>query len=541
MHDLKYISSEEFREAQTAPLAVRQGLREALPTHAEFVAEMARQVVFDAYGEDAYTKGLTVQTTIRKADQEAAYAAVRRGVIDYDHRHGYRGPEAYVRLPEDAAEREAALERLFAETTDGDGLVAAVVTDASATEVKAVLADGEVAEIAGDGLKFVARALGDKAAATTRIRSGAVIRLARDAKGRWEITQMPQAESAFVSLRPQDGAILALVGGWSFERNKFNHVTQAQRQPGSAFKPFIYSAALEKGFTPATIVNDAPFFVPAAQTGSEDWEPKNYDGKFEGPMRIRAALARSKNLVTVRVLQAIGPQYAQDYITRFGFDPKLHPPYLTMGLGAGSATPDADGGRLLGLRQRRLPGRALSDRPDRRRQGERAVRSATRRSRSGRRTRDRPAQRVDHDVAAEGCRARRHGDARALAQPDRPRRQDRHDERERRRLVLRIQRRSGRRVVDRLRPAEDAGIERDGSHRGAPDLDFLHGEGAEGYAGSQPADARGHPRGTDQPRNRPARRRRNHDRVFLSEYPPRRRDDSLVPGKAGKDIRDQLF
>jgi penicillin-binding protein 1A len=213
------------------------------------------------------------------------------------------------------------------------------VTDASATEVKAVLADGEVAEIAGDGLKFVARALGDKAQAAIRIRPGAVIRLARDPKGRWEITQMPQAESAFISVRPQDGAVLSLVGGWSFERNKFNHVTQAQRQPGSAFKPFIYSAALEKGFTPATIVNDAPFFVPAAQTGSEDWEPKNYDGKFDGPMRIRAALARSKNLVTVRVLQAIGPQYAQDYITRFGFDPKLHPPYLTMGLGAGAATP----------------------------------------------------------------------------------------------------------------------------------------------------------------------------------------------------------
>jgi penicillin-binding protein 1A len=339
MHDLNYISDAQFQEAQTAPLSVRQGLRETLPTHAEYVAEMARQVVFDAYGDDTYTKGLTVQTTIRKADQEAAYAAVRRGVNDYDHRHGYRGPEGYVRLPEDAAERESALERLFAETGDGDGLVAAVVTSASPTAVQAILADGEVAEIAGDGLRFVVRALGDKAAAATRIRPGAVVRLARDPKGRWEITQLPQVEAAFVSLRPQDGAILSLVGGWSFERNKFNHVTQAQRQPGSAFKPFIYSAALEKGFTPATIVNDAPFFVPAAQTGSDDWEPKNYDGKFEGPMRVRTALARSKNLVTVRVLQAIGPQYAQDYIARFGFDPKMHPPYLTMGLGAGSVTP----------------------------------------------------------------------------------------------------------------------------------------------------------------------------------------------------------
>ena len=226
---------------------------------------------------------------------------------------------------------------MFQETSDSDGLIPAVVTEADPATVKAVLADGETVDVVGDGLRFAARALGDRAA--TRIRPGAVIRLARDAKGRWEITQVPLAEAAFVSLRPGDGAILSLVGGFDFDRSKFNHVTQAQRQPGSAFKPFIYSAALEKGFTPATIVNDAPFFVPADKAGGEDWEPKNYDGKFDGPLRIRTALARSKNLVTVRVLQAIGPQYAQDYIARFGFDPKLHPPYLTMGLGAGSATP----------------------------------------------------------------------------------------------------------------------------------------------------------------------------------------------------------
>jgi len=339
MHDLKYITDEQYREAQAAPLTVRQGVRETIAVHAEFIAEMARQIVFDAYGEDAYTKGLTVQTTIRRADQEAAYAAVRRGVFDYDHRHGYRGPEAYASLPSDAAERDAVLESLFQDASDSDGLTAAVVTEATPALVKAVLADGEAVEVSGDGLKFAARALGDKAPATMRIRPGAVIRLARDAKARWEISQLPQAESAFISLRPSDGAILSLVGGFDFDRNKFNHVTQAQRQPGSAFKPFIYSAALEKGFTPATIVNDAPFFVPADKAGGQDWEPKNYDGKFDGPMRIRAALARSKNLVTVRVLQAITPQYAQDYIGRFGFDPKLHPAYLTMGLGAGSATP----------------------------------------------------------------------------------------------------------------------------------------------------------------------------------------------------------
>jgi penicillin-binding protein 1A len=150
---------------------------------------------------------------------------------------------------------------------------------------------------------------------------------------------MPQAEAAFISIDPNDGAIRSLVGGFDFDRNKYNHVTQALRQPGSSFKPFIYSAALEKGFTPATVINDAPFFVPAAQAGGQDWEPHNYDNKFEGPMRLRTALAKSKNLVTIRVLQAIGPQYAQDYIARFGFDPKLHPAFLTMGLGAGAATP----------------------------------------------------------------------------------------------------------------------------------------------------------------------------------------------------------
>ena len=339
MHDLHFVSDAQLKEAQGAPLNVRQGLRDALPTHAESVAEMARQVVFDAYGEDAYTRGITVWTTVRKAHQEAAYAAVRRGVIEYDRRHGYRGPEAYTSLPADPAEREQALDRVFQESIDSDNLLPAVVLDVTATEVKAVLASGDNVSITGDGLRFAVRNLTDKAPATQRIRAGAVIRLAMDEKNRWAIAQVPLAESAFVAVAPNDGAILALVGGFDYERNKFNHVTQAQRQPGSSFKPFIYSAALEKGFSPATIINDAPFFVPGDKAGGEDWEPKNYDGKFDGPMRLRMALAKSKNLVTVRVLQAIGPKYAQDYIARFGFDPKQHPAYLTMGLGAGSATP----------------------------------------------------------------------------------------------------------------------------------------------------------------------------------------------------------
>jgi len=339
MHELGYINDDQWRKAQSEPLTTRVLLREPLSVHAEFVAEMARQVVYDAYGDDAYTRGITVWTTIRRADQEAAYAAVRQGVMDYDLRHGYRGPDGFVNLPEAAADQDAALDRVFQENADSDGIVTAVVLQATPAQVRAVLASGDQAEVTGAGLKLAARALADKAPANLKLRRGAIIRLVRDDKGNYAITQVPQAEAAFVAVRPDDGAILALIGGFDYDRDKFNHATQALRQPGSAFKPFIYSAALEKGFTPATIINDAPFFVPAEQAGGDAWEPKNYDGKFEGPMRLRVALAKSKNLVTIRVLQAIGPQYAQDYIARFGFDPKLHPAYLTMGLGAGSATP----------------------------------------------------------------------------------------------------------------------------------------------------------------------------------------------------------
>jgi penicillin-binding protein 1A len=339
MHELHFIDERQYREAQSAPLSTRLATRETTTAHAEFVAEMARQVVYDAYGDQAYTRGLTVWTTIRRADQDAAYAAVRKGVMDYEQRHGYRGPEGFVNLPDEQGEQDQVLDRVFQENPDSDNLLAAVVLQAAPQQVRAVLANGDQAEVTGAGLKFVQRALLDKAPANQKLRRGAIVRLLRDDKGQYSITQMPQAEAAFVSVRPDDGAILALIGGFDYDRNKFNHVTQALRQPGSAFKPFIYSAALEKGFTPATIINDAPFFVPPEKAGGEAWEPKNFDGKFDGPMRLRVALAKSKNLVTVRVLQAIGPQYAQDYITRFGFDPKLHPAYLTIGLGAGSATP----------------------------------------------------------------------------------------------------------------------------------------------------------------------------------------------------------
>ncbi|MGH8637776.1 MAG: penicillin-binding protein 1A, partial [Burkholderiales bacterium] len=317
-------------------LAITGVLRE-YALHADHFAEMIRQAMYDRYQEEAYHRGYRVYTTLDSQHQRAAYEAVRTGVLAYDRRHGYRGPEAFVDLPAGASDDVA--EDMLQDFTDSDDLLAAVVVEASPRQVRAVVRRGDRVTVRGDGLKFALSALSEKASANQRIRRGAIVRVRQDAKGNWAIVQLPQVEASLVSIDPRDGAIRALVGGFDFKHNKYNHATQALRQPGSSFKPFIYSAALEKGFTPATIINDAPLRFEAQQTGSEAWEPHNYDGTFDGPMRLRTALAKSKNLVSVRILQDITPQYAQDYIARFGFDPKLHPAYLTMALGAGNVTP----------------------------------------------------------------------------------------------------------------------------------------------------------------------------------------------------------
>ena len=257
-------------------------------------------------------------------------------MLDYDRRHGYRGAEAFVDLPQGVS--EDALEDALQDQLESHDIYPALVLAVTQKTVKVFRKGGEVIEIGGDGLKFARTMIGDKAPNNRRLKRGALIRVQKDDQGAWEIVQLPQVEAGLVSLDPLDGAIRALVGGFDFNRNKFNHVTQAYRQPGSSFKPFVYSAALEKGFTPATVINDAPILIDASETGSVPWEPKNFDGGFDGPIRMRTALTKSKNLVSIRILQAIGPQYAQDYISRFGFDPKLHPAYLTMALGAGSVT-----------------------------------------------------------------------------------------------------------------------------------------------------------------------------------------------------------
>jgi penicillin-binding protein 1A len=336
MRELGAITDAQFRAASKEQISVTGALQD-YSIRADYFAEMTRQAMYQRYKDDAYHKGFRVYTTLNSEHQRAAYQAVRAGVLAYDRRHGYRGPEGFVDLPTGVDDER--VEDLLQNFRDSDDLIAGVVLEASTKQVRAFVRGGEVITIRGDGLKFVQASLGGKASANQRIRRGAIIRLQKNAKEAWAIVQMPTVQASLISLSPVDGAILALVGGFDFTRNKFNHVTQALRQPGSSFKPFIYSAALEKGFTPATIINDAPLRFEASQTGSETWEPKNYDGKFSGPMRLRAALAKSKNLVSVRILQEITPRYAQDYITRFGFDPKLHPPYLTMALGAGNVTP----------------------------------------------------------------------------------------------------------------------------------------------------------------------------------------------------------
>ena len=337
MKELGHITEQQQAEAAKAPLHVRREVDDFAGVHGEFLAEMVRQAVYEQYAGDAYTKGFRVYTTIRKADQEAAYEAVRRGLTSYDRSQGYRGPEAFVQLAANSAEDDH--EEALAEYSDVDDLKAALVLGVSPKEVRLALKTGETISVAGEGLRFAARALEEKTAQQRRVRRGAIVRVHKDEKKHWHIAQLPEAEAAFVSIDAADGAVRALIGGFDFNRSKFNHITQAWRQPGSSFKPFIYSAALEKGFTPATVIADEPVVVEAEITGSQRWEPKNYDGKFEGPLRLRAALAKSKNMVSIRILQSIDPKYAQDYVTRFGFDADKHPPYLTMALGAGSVTP----------------------------------------------------------------------------------------------------------------------------------------------------------------------------------------------------------
>ncbi|MBK1888952.1 penicillin-binding protein 1A [Undibacterium sp. 14-3-2] len=337
MRQLGYITNDQYEQAKAEELVTKTDSSE-FGVHAEYVAEMARQLVYEQFKEDTYTRGLNVYTTITKPDQDAAYLSLRRGVMEYEKRHGYRGPEAIISIPEGKEAAEDAIEKALAEHSNSDDLQVAMVLDATPKSVRAILASGEEIRMDEAGISFAASGLSTKAPANKRIQRGAVIRVMQEGKN-WVITQMPEVQSAFVAASTTDGAIKALVGGFDFDLNKFNHVTQAWRQPGSSFKPFIYSASLEKGLSPATIINDEPISFDAGQTGGQAWEPKNYDGKYEGPMTMRKGLTKSKNMISIRILNRIGAKYGQEYTSRFGFLPEKNPPYLTLALGAGAVTP----------------------------------------------------------------------------------------------------------------------------------------------------------------------------------------------------------
>jgi penicillin-binding protein 1A len=337
MEKLGLIKKSEANAARAEKLNII-GRSDDYPVRAPHVAEMARQLVFEQFKEEAYTLGLTVYTTITADEQRAAYKAVRSGLMDFDRRQGWRGPEAFITLPSGRDALEDAIEDALDQRPDSDDLLTAIVTDVEDERVVVRRSRNQRFDITGEGLKFAAPGLSVMAPPAKRLRKGAVVRISRMGNGEFEISQMPQVEAALVALNSQNGAIRSLVGGFEFNRNKFNRVTQAWRQPGSAFKPFVYSAALTRGFSPSTIVNDTPVKFDPGQTGGQAWDPKNYDGKYDGPISLRDGLAKSKNMVSIRILHSIGPRYAQDYVTRFGFEPERNPPYLTMALGAGAVT-----------------------------------------------------------------------------------------------------------------------------------------------------------------------------------------------------------
>ena len=332
------ITQAEHDQALAEKLALRSP--RFVDVNAQHVAEMARRAVVEKLGEKAYTEGVRVTTSVRAEDQRAAHAALRRAVLAHERKQPWRGPEDFETLPAAADEAERAAALALKDQRDDDDLRVAIVMSASPAEVSVKLASGESVLLKGEGLRLVRAALQPKAPAHLALRRGAVVRVQATSRGKgveWTLVQWPQAEAAFVALDPATGRVRALVGGFDFNRQQFNHVTSAARQPGSSFKPFLYASAFEHGVMPETLVNDAPLLD--ADGGTPNWNPQNSDGKFDGEMTVREGLVRSKNLVSVRLLQHIGLPAARQGIARFGFDMAKQPQDLTLALGTGSVTP----------------------------------------------------------------------------------------------------------------------------------------------------------------------------------------------------------
>ena len=343
VHETGLITDRELAAARAEKLAVRSPLD--VPLQAGHAAEMARRVVVERFGTEAYTTGLRVVTSLRAADQKAAVAAVQKGILAHDRKGPWRGPEDVETLPAgtDAATQAAAASALK-NHRDDELLRVGIVLQASPAAVVVQLAGGEAVTLRGDALRWARPALAADARAPLALQRGAIVRLvrqdARQGPG-WTLSQWPQVQAGLVALDPATGRIRALVGGFDFTQQAFNHATQAFRQPGSSFKPFLYSAALERGVTPATLIDDLPFMAGngSDNVGGRPWAPQNYDGRYDGPITLRDALVRSKNLVSVRLAQYVGVGAARDWAARFGIDPARQPDNLTLALGSGAASP----------------------------------------------------------------------------------------------------------------------------------------------------------------------------------------------------------
>lgn len=340
MHQLKFITDAQYEQAKVEHLHVRHS-EQMFDTSASYIAEMARLYAYQKYGDQIYVSGMKIYTTIQMAEQKAAEQAVRAGVVDFNRRRGYPGPEDQLDLS--GVQQKEARDNIIEDALSRDdvnGLTPAVVTEIEKNRIQVRLRSGDTVDLGPSEVKFAAAALSAKVPAKRRLRVGSVVRVVQLDKGQpWQLTYLPSVESALVAMAPDTGAITALVGGFDYGRSQFNHVIQAWRQPGSSFKPFIYSAALERGITPATVYDDGPIEIPPEQTGGQLWEPKNYDNEQDGPITVRTALTRSNNLASIRLLQATGPDFAHAYALKFGFSSDHIQPYLTMALGAGEVTP----------------------------------------------------------------------------------------------------------------------------------------------------------------------------------------------------------
>jgi penicillin-binding protein 1A len=338
----RYITEAVYEQAIAEPNRAFPH-EQPIEVDAPYLAEMVRRQVLDRYGNDALTEGYVVRTTVQSGRQQAAVEALRDGLIAYDHRHGWRGPEAHQDLPANAGENE--FDGLLSSYTIISGMQPGLVTASDAKQATIYLPSHESVILDLAGMAWARPHINDDrvGAAPTKVsnvlKRGDIVRLARDDKGEWQLAQIPAAQSALTSINPEDGSIQALVGGFNFVRSKFNRAVMAARQPGSSFKPYLYSGAFERGFTPASILNDAPLALPDPSKPNGIWTPSNDDGKFAGPMRLREALVQSKNLVSIRLLDAIGVRYMREYATRFGFSLDAIPANLSMALGTASVSP----------------------------------------------------------------------------------------------------------------------------------------------------------------------------------------------------------